>query len=66
MLGKMQCTADGSELTNSINVVLMGLKETEAYESMPLIGSHLLKFSNNFDTEADGTLSVQVHSYPFL
>jgi len=52
-------TADGSKLTNNINVVLMGLKETEAYESMPLIGSHLLRFSNNFDTEADGTLSVQ-------
>ena len=52
-------TADGSKLTNNINVVLMGLKETEAYESMPLIGSHLLKFSNNFDTEADGSLSVQ-------
>ncbi len=52
-------TADGSKLTNNINVVLMCLKETEAYESMPLIGSHLLRFSNNFDTEADGTLSVQ-------
>ncbi len=52
-------TADGSKLTNNINVVLMGLKETEAYESMSLIGSHLLKFSNKFDTEADGSLSVQ-------
>jgi len=52
-------TADGSKLTNNINIVLMGLKETEAYESMPLIGSHLLKFSNNCDTEADGSLSVQ-------
>jgi hypothetical protein len=52
-------TADGSKLTNNINVVLMGLKETEAYESMPLIGSHLLKFSNNLDTEDDGSLSVQ-------
>jgi hypothetical protein len=52
-------TADGSKLTNNINVVLMGLKETVAYESMPLLCSHLLKFSNNFDTEADGSLSVQ-------
>jgi hypothetical protein len=52
-------TADGSKLTNNINVVLMGLKETEATDSMPLIGSHLLKFSNNCDSEADGSLSVQ-------
>jgi hypothetical protein len=52
-------TADGSKLTNNINVVLMGLKETEAVHSMPLIGSHLLKFSNNCDSEADGSLSVQ-------
>jgi hypothetical protein len=52
-------TADGSKLTNNINLVLMGLKETEAYDSMPLIGSRLLKFSNNIDAEADGSLSVQ-------
>jgi hypothetical protein len=52
-------TADGSKVTNNINVVLMGLKETEAYELMPLIGSHLLKFSNYLDTEDDGSLSVQ-------
>jgi hypothetical protein len=51
--------ADSSKLTNNINVVLMGLKETEAYEPMLLIGSHLLKLSNNFDTEDDGSLSVQ-------
>ncbi len=38
-------TADGSKLTNNINGALMGLKETEAYKSMPLIGSRLLKFS---------------------
>jgi hypothetical protein len=56
---KLVLTSDGSKLTNNINVVLMGLKEVEAYESMPLIGSRLLKFSNNFDTEADGSLSVQ-------
>jgi hypothetical protein len=42
---KVVLTADGSKLTNNINVVLMGLKETEAYKSMPLIGSHLLKVS---------------------
>lgn len=52
-------TADGSKITNNINVVLMGLKETEAYQSMPLIGSQLLKFSNNVDSEADGSLSIQ-------
>ncbi len=55
----MVLTADGSKVTNNINVVLMGLKETEAYELMPLIGSHLLKFSNYLDTEDDGSLSVQ-------
>ncbi len=52
-------TADGSKLTDNINFVLKDLKETEAYESMQLIGSHLVRFSNNFDTEADGTLRVQ-------
>jgi len=40
---KLVLTSDGSKLTNTINVVLMGLKEMEAYQSMPLIGSHLLK-----------------------
>ncbi len=49
----------GSKLTNNINVVLMGLKETEDVKSMPLIGSHLLKFSNNCDSDTDGSLSVQ-------
>jgi hypothetical protein len=44
-------TADGSTLTNNINVVLMGLKDTEAYELIPLICYHFLKFSNNFDRE---------------
>jgi hypothetical protein len=60
-------TADGSKLTNNLNIVLMGLKETEAYESMPLIGSHLLKFSN-CDTEANGSLSVQIAflSFPIM
>jgi hypothetical protein len=56
---KVVLTADGSKLTNNINVVLMRLKETEAADSMPLIGSHQLKFSNNCDGEADGSLSVQ-------
>jgi hypothetical protein len=56
---KVVLTADGSKLTNNINVVLMGLKETEAYQSMPLIGSHLLKVSNNEDTDNDSFLSVQ-------
>jgi hypothetical protein len=52
-------TADGFKLTNNINVVLMGLKETEAYHPIPLMGSHLLKFSNNDDADTDGCLSVQ-------
>jgi hypothetical protein len=37
----------------------MGLKETETYHSMPLMGLHLLKFSNNDDADSDGCLSVQ-------
>jgi hypothetical protein len=65
---KLVLTSDGSKLTNNINVVLMGLKETEAYQSMPLIGSHLLKRSHNQDSEHDGTLSVQSAflSFPVL
>jgi len=39
---KVVLTADGSKLTNNINLVLMGLKEVEEYELMPLIGSCLL------------------------
>jgi hypothetical protein len=30
----------------------MGLKETETTDSMPLIGSHLLKFSYNCDSDS--------------
>jgi hypothetical protein len=56
---KVVLTADGSKLTNNINVFLMGLKEAESYKSMPLIGSHLLKVSNNEDTDEDTFLSVQ-------
>jgi len=65
---KLMLTSDGSKLTNNINVVLMGLKETEAYQSMPLMGSHLLKRSHNLDAENDGTLSVQSAflSFPVL
>jgi hypothetical protein len=47
---------------------LMGLKEMEAYQSMPLMWSHLLKRSHNLDAENDGTLSVQSAflSFPVL
>ena len=56
---KFMFTTDGSKLANNIYVFLMGLKEREAHESMPLIGSHLLKCSHNLDAEVNGTLSVQ-------
>lgn len=39
--------AVGLKLTNTVNVVLKSLKETETFETISLIGSHLLKFSNN-------------------
>ncbi len=56
---KVVSTADGLKLTNKINVLLMGMKETEAYKLMPLNASHLLKVSNNEDTKNDSFLSVQ-------
>jgi len=37
----------------------MGLKEIDAVKTMPLLGSQLLKVSNNEDTDSDGFLSVQ-------
>jgi len=52
-------TTDGVMMTHNLNVVMMGLTEMEAMTTMPLLGSHLLKRSNNEDTEDDGQLGLQ-------
>jgi len=38
---------------------MMGQKETNLLSSLPLIGLHLLKWSNNEDNNAEGKLSMQ-------
>ena len=50
---------DGANLTKNLNIVIMGLKETDVLSSLPLIGSHLLKQSNNENDNAEGQVSMQ-------
>ena len=52
-------TTDGVNITKNLNIVMMGIKETDTFASLPLIGSHLLKWCNNEDKGEDGALSMQ-------
>jgi len=52
-------------MTRNLNVVMIGLREIEAMTTMPLLGLHLLKRSNNEDTEDDGQLGLKAASTVF-
>jgi len=56
---KVVLTMDSAMMTWNLNVVMMDLKETEAMATMPLLGSHLLKWGNNEDADDDGELGIQ-------
>ena len=58
-------TTNSAMMTKNLNVVMMGLKETEAMVMMPLLGSHLLKCGNIEDEEDNGQLGLQSVSYAF-
>jgi len=58
-------TTNSAMMTKNLNVVIMGLKETEAMVMMPLLGSHLLKCGNIEDEEDNGQLGLQSVSYAF-
>ena len=46
-------------MTQNLNVIMMGLKETDAVTTMHLLGSHLLKRGYTEDVEDDSQLGLQ-------
>ena len=43
---EIRLTADGTNITKNLNIVMIGIKETNTFTSLSLIGSHLLKWCN--------------------